>query len=87
MALLENVLAGWLTAFSLLLAIVAVLAYRRSANRKILLIAIAFALFFAKGLVVTYALFTSTLLSDVWVLMAAFDTVALFVFYASAVRP
>ena len=87
MALLENLLAGWLTTFSLLLALVAVLAYRRSGNRKVLGIAVAFALFFVKGLVVTYALFTSTVLNDVWVPMAGFDTIALLAFYVSALRP
>lgn len=87
MALLENSVAGFVTVFSLLLAILAVFAYRRSGNPKVLGIALAFALFFAKGLVVTYALFTATDLAAVWVPMAAFDTVALLAFYASAVKP
>ena len=86
MALLENSVAGFVTVFSLLLAILAVFAYRRSGNPKVLGIALAFALFFAKGLVVTYALFTTTRLEAVWVPMAAFDTVALLAFYASAVK-
>ena len=86
MALLENVVAGWLTVFSLGLAVVAVLAYRRSRNPKVLGIALAFALFFAKGIVVTVALFTTARLDAVWVPMAAFDTVALLAFYASALK-
>jgi len=86
MALLENAVAGFVTIFALLLAVVAVLAYRRSRNPKVLGIALAFGLFFAKGLVVTYALFTATELDTVWVPMAAFDTVALLAFYASAVK-
>ncbi len=87
MALIENLLAGWLTTFSLLLALVAVLAYRRSSNPKVLGVALAFALFFAKGLVVTVALFTAKSLDTVWVTMAALDTVALLVFYLAALRP
>lgn len=86
MALLENAVAGWLTVFSALLAVVAVLAYRRSRNSKMLGVAVAFGLFFAKGIVVTYALFTAVTLEDVWVPMAAFDTVALLAFFASALK-
>ena len=86
MALLENSVAGFLTVFALLLAVLAVLAYRRSGNRKVLGIALAFSLFFAKGLVVTWALFTLTRLDAVWVPMAAFDAAALLAFYASALK-
>lgn len=86
MALLENAVAGFLTIFALLLAVLAVLAYRRSRNPKVLGIALAFTLFFAKGLVVTWALFTLVRLDEVWVPMAAFDAVALLAFYASALR-
>ncbi len=87
MALLENLVAGWLTVFSFGLAVVAVLAYRRSRNPKLLGIAIAFTLFFAKGVVVTVALFTTARLDAVWVPMAALDTVALLAFYGSALKP
>ena len=86
MALLENAVAGWLTIFSLLLAAVAVLAYRRSANPRVLGIAVGFAIFFVKGLVVTLALFTAATLNTLWVPMAAFDTAALVAFYAAALR-
>ncbi len=86
MALLENAVAGWLTIFSLLLAVVAVLAYRRSRNPKVLGIAVAFSLFFVKALVITVALFTARSLADVWVPMAVFDTMVLLAFYASALR-
>lgn len=86
MALLENALAGWLTAFSLLLAVLALFAFRRSGNPKVLGISAAFALFFAKGLVVTYALFATGALEALWVPMATFDTVALLAFYLAAVK-
>ena len=86
MALLENVLTGWLTVFALLLTVLALLAYRRSANAKMLGIAAAFGLFFAKGLLVTYALFTATTLETIWVPMALFDTFALLGFYLAALK-
>jgi hypothetical protein len=86
MAVLENAVAGWITVFALLLMIVALFAYRRSGNVKVLGVAVAFALFFVKGLVVTIALFTETSLDTVWVPMGAFDTVILLAFYLSAVK-
>ena len=86
MALVENAVAGFLTVFALLLAVLAVLAWRRSRNPKVLGIALAFALFFAKGLLVTVALFTTAALDTVWVPMAGFDTAALLAFYVAALR-
>lgn len=86
MALLENAVAGWLTVFALLLAVLAALAYRRSANPKVLGIAGAFALFFAKGVLVSWTLFTSVTLETVWIPMAVFDTFALLAFYLAALR-
>ena len=86
MALLENAVTGWLTAFALLLMVVALLAYRRSGNVKMLGIAAAFGLFFAKWLAVTYALFTATTLETLWVPMALFDTFALLGFYLAALK-
>jgi len=86
MALLENAVTGWLTVFSLLLTVVALLAYRRSGNPKMLGIAVAFALFFAKGLAMSYALFTATTLEALWVPMALFDTSALLGFYLAALK-
>ncbi|HKZ64271.1 MAG TPA: hypothetical protein VJ400_07505 [Thermoplasmata archaeon] len=86
MALLENIVTGWLTVFALLLATLAFLAYRRSANVRMLGIAAAFSLFFVKGLTVTYALFTATTLETLWVPMTVFDTVALLGFYLAALK-
>jgi hypothetical protein len=86
MALLENAVTGWLTVFALLLTIVSILAYRRSGNVKMLAIAVAFGLFFAKGVAVTYALFTATTLEALWVPMALFDTFALLGFYLAALK-
>jgi DMSO reductase anchor subunit len=86
MALLENAVTGWLTVFAFLLTVVALLAYRRSRNRKMLGIAAAFGLFFVKGVAVTYALFTATSLDTLWVPMALFDTFALLGFYLSALK-
>ena len=87
MALLENFVAAWVTVFAALLTAVAVLAYRRSRNAKVLGVAVAFALFFVKGLVVTVALFTTTQLDSVWLYMGLLDTLVLLAFYFAALRP
>lgn len=86
MALLENAVAGWLTVFAALLTAVSLLAYRRSANPKLLGVAAAFALFFVKGLIVTIALFTAVTLDSLWVPMGVMDSVILLVFYLAAVK-
>lgn len=67
--------------------IVAIQAYRRSGNPKVLGIAAAFALFAGKGVLVTVALFTATGLDTVWVPMGVVDAAILLVFYVSALRP
>jgi hypothetical protein len=67
--------------------LLALLAYRRSANAKVLGIAVAFGLFFAKGVAVTWALFTQTSLETVWVTMGLLDTGVLLTFYLSALKP
>lgn len=86
MALLENAVAGWMTVFAALLLAVSLLAYRRSGNPKLLGVSAAFALFLAKGLVVTIALFTSGSLDGVWVPMGILDSVILLAFYLAAVK-
>jgi len=72
--------------FAALLTAVSLLAYRRSANPKLLGVAAAFALFFVKGLIVTIALFTAVTLDSLWVPMGVMDSVILLVFYLAAVK-
>ena len=51
-----NVLAAWITIFSIALTVVAAVAYRRVRNTRVLLVAVAFALFAVQGVVLTLSL-------------------------------
>lgn len=51
-----NVLAAWITIFSIALTVVAAVAYSRVRNTRVLLVAAAFALFAVQGVVLTLSL-------------------------------
>lgn len=66
--MIENIIYAFVVVFSLTLAAVAFQAFRRSKNSKILLVAVAFALFLAKGFLFTAQLFTDALSQEVlWI--------------------
>jgi hypothetical protein len=54
---IENIIAASITLFALLLLLVSLRSYMRSKRPKILLICVAFGLFFIKGLALTLGLF------------------------------
>ncbi len=51
-----NVLAAWITIFSIALTVVAAVAYSRVRNTRVLLVMMAFALFAVQGVVLTLSL-------------------------------
>ena len=51
-----NILAAWITIFSLALTVIAGIAYYRVRNTRVLLVTIAFALFAVQGVVLTLSL-------------------------------
>jgi len=51
-----NVLAAWITIFSIALAVVAAVAYSRVRNTRVLLVTMAFVLFAVQGVVLTMSL-------------------------------
>jgi hypothetical protein len=51
-----NVLAAWMTIFSIALTAVAAVAYHRTRNTRVLLVTVAFALFAVQGVVLTLSL-------------------------------
>ena len=51
-----NVLAAWITIFSIALTVVAGVAYHRVRNTRVLLVTVAFALFAVQGVVLTLSL-------------------------------
>ncbi len=51
-----NILAAWITIFSIALTVIAGIAYYRVRNTRVLLVTIAFALFAVQGVVLTLSL-------------------------------
>lgn len=84
-ALLSLAVAAY-SATSLLLAFVAARAWRRSGSRKVLLLALAFAAFLAKGLLFSVALFRTTDWRDLLLPGLALDTAGLALLYGAVLR-
>lgn len=74
------------SATALLLAAVAVRAWRRSGSRKVLLLALAFAAFLAKGLLFSVALFRTTDWRDLLLPGLALDVAGLALLYGAVLR-
>jgi hypothetical protein len=53
---LLNILRAWIMIFALILFIVSIIAYYRTKNKRVLIVSIAFAIFFVKGIVLTLGL-------------------------------
>ena len=51
-----NVLRAWIMIFALILFIVSIIAYQRTKNKRVLIVSIAFAVFFIKGIILTLGL-------------------------------
>lgn len=58
---LENFLIAWITIFALILFIVAILTYTRTKHPRLGIICTAFALFFIKGILLTWGLLNEEL--------------------------
>ena len=74
------------TAVAAFLAVVALRAWRHSGSRKVLLLASAFGVFLAKGLLFSAALFVVADWRDLLLPGLAFDILALGLLYAAALR-
>ena len=87
MVAVENVLLAAVTVFAFALAAIAILAWRRTRDGHLALLGAAFAVFFAKGLFLTIALFVGWHdLVQLLVLSATFDLVILALFYGFTLR-
>jgi hypothetical protein len=72
--LIENVIYAFMVVFSLTLAVIAVKAFRQSNNLKVMIVAIAFILFLAKGILFSVQLFTSVLnQTNLWIFSGLLD--------------
>lgn len=68
------------TVLSLALVVISVLSYRRSHESRLLLISVAFGLFLAKNVTVSYLVYASWL-EGIFLYYALFDTAVLLSFY------
>ena len=79
--ILENVASGLLVVVSLALTLIAIRAARHAGTRKVQLLALGFALFSAKSLLLTWALFTLPEWERILAPSLLLDIAALGVFY------
>jgi hypothetical protein len=83
----ENVVLAAVSVFALALTIIAVLAWRRSRDARLLFLAAAFSVFFVKSLLLTIALFVGDSdLVTLFLVSAVFDLVILALFYGFTLR-
>ena len=57
--ILINFLRAWIMVFALVLLIVSIIAYQRTKNQRVLIVSIAFVVFFIKGIILTLGLIYS----------------------------
>lgn len=66
--MIENIIYAFMVVFSITLLTVAILSFRRSGNAKIPLIAAAFVMFLAKGILFSLQLFTDAMSQEtLWI--------------------
>ena len=80
---IENIVAAFVAGLSLFLFVVSIRSYQRSGKKKVLIIGMAFMLFFIKGLVLTIALFLFIPLGTQVVYLGIFDMIILIVLFAA----
>jgi hypothetical protein len=85
--LVENLVFAAFTALSLSLLAISVLAYKRSASRKMLILSVVFFLFLAKGILISVSLLVDLMgLYELLIVGSGLDTFALLVLYGSTMR-
>jgi hypothetical protein len=79
----ENLIAAFVTAFSLILFIIALNSYRRAKKVRILVISLSFLMFFVKGLIMTIALFFYVALQGQLAYLGIIDVVILMMLFVA----
>jgi len=84
---IENIIFSAFTVLSATLLVISLLAYRRSKNKSMMLLAVVFGVFSVKGLVISVSLFID-LLSVYWLLIifGSFDCVGVLLLYLSTLK-
>ncbi|TLZ44048.1 MAG: hypothetical protein E6K19_05715 [Methanobacteriota archaeon] len=87
MVAIENVLLAAVSVFALALTVIAVLAFRRTRDAHLIFLAIAFGVFFLKGLLLTLFFFMNTIgLGGFFLLSGFLDLAVLALFYGFTLR-
>lgn len=87
MVAIENILLAAVTVFASALTVIATLAWRRTGDTHMLVLAAAFGAFIAKGLTLTIGLFFELLpLTGLFILAVTFDLFILALFYGFTLR-
>ncbi len=87
MVAIVNVILAAVSVFALSLTVIAVYAYRRTRDVHLVFLAGAFGVFFAKGLLLTIALFSNAPdLVGLFILSGSLDLVILALFYGFTLR-
>lgn len=79
------IIAGWMVVFGIVLALVSGVAYRRASSKRLLVVALAFVVFFVKGLLL--ALYSFDVGTDVVFLSSLMDLVILTLLAFSVLKP
>ncbi|MBI5000474.1 MAG: hypothetical protein HZB92_02960 [Euryarchaeota archaeon] len=85
MSYLLSIIAGWMLVFGLVLAIVAIVAYKRASSKRLLMVAGAFIVFLVKGIFL--ALYAFDIGPDVLLLSSALDLAILTLLAFSVLKP
>jgi hypothetical protein len=84
---IENVLLAAVSVFAFALTVIAVIAFRRTADRHLVFLGAAFGVFFLKGLLLTIFLFSQTIdVRQVFLVSGFLDLVILALFYGFTLR-
>jgi len=81
-----NVLAAWITVFAVVVTLVAAVAYRRVRSTRVLLVAVAFALFAVKGAMLTVSLGNEWWSDNFLTASVLVDTVVIMLLAATLLR-
>lgn len=86
--MLENLVYAFVVIFSLTLATIAVMAFRESGKSKTMLVALAFLMFFAKGVLLSVQLFTDILNdANLWIASGLLDIGILTTIFLATLKP
>lgn len=81
---ITNIVYGFVTVFVLTLLIISILAYRRTHEKKLLFLSVAFAIFFIKSIVQSIYMFHHT--SNILQISSIFDAMFLSIMYFAVLK-